>query len=78
MDQSCVQNDEVGQSKASVSPRHHSCGNKNIGGKASGGTTTPPYNFNLVSSDFHLFGPLKGTPGGKRFGADDEVKLFVQ
>ena len=33
----------------------------------------PPYNPDLVPSDFHLFSPL-----GKRFTCDDEVKAAVQ
>jgi hypothetical protein len=31
----------------------------------------------LAPSDFHLFGPLKGTIG-KTFKADDKDKYFVQ
>jgi histone-lysine N-methyltransferase SETMAR len=38
----------------------------------------PAYSPVLASSDFHLFGPPKESLGGKRFRADDEVKLFVQ
>jgi histone-lysine N-methyltransferase SETMAR len=32
----------------------------------------------LAPSDFHLFGPLKEAVGGKRFRANDEVKLSVR
>jgi hypothetical protein len=32
----------------------------------------------MVQSDFHLFGPIKEGLRGKRFRADDEVKLSVQ
>jgi histone-lysine N-methyltransferase SETMAR len=38
----------------------------------------PAYSPDLVPSDFHLFGPLKETVGGKGLRADDEVKIFVQ
>jgi len=38
----------------------------------------PAHSPDLASSDLHLFSPLKDAPGGKRFRADDEVKLFVQ
>jgi len=31
-----------------------------------------------VQSDFHVFGPLKETLRGKRYTADDKVKLLVQ
>jgi hypothetical protein len=31
-----------------------------------------------MSSDFHLFGPLKEALGGKTFRANDEVKLLAQ
>jgi len=32
----------------------------------------------LVPSGFHLFGSLKEALGGRRFKANNEVKLFVQ
>jgi len=38
----------------------------------------PVYSPDLVKSDFHLFGSLKESPGGKRIKADDEVKLSVK
>jgi hypothetical protein len=38
----------------------------------------PAYSSNLASRDFYLLGSLKEALGGKRFRADDEVKLFVQ
>jgi histone-lysine N-methyltransferase SETMAR len=38
----------------------------------------PAYSPNLASSDFYLFGPLKKALGGKRFIADDKIKLSVQ
>jgi len=38
----------------------------------------PVYSSDLAPGDFHLFGPLKQALEGKRFRADDEVKLFVQ
>jgi histone-lysine N-methyltransferase SETMAR len=33
-----------------------------------------PYSPDLAPSDFHLFGPLKNYPGGKRFADDEEVE----
>jgi hypothetical protein len=33
----------------------------------------PPYNPDLVPSDFHLFGPLKKHLSGRRFATDGEV-----
>jgi hypothetical protein len=38
----------------------------------------PAYIPNLTSSNFHLFGQLKEAQGGKRFGANNEVKLSMQ
>jgi hypothetical protein len=32
----------------------------------------------MAPSDFLVFDPLKEAPRGKRFGADNEVNLFVQ
>jgi hypothetical protein len=37
----------------------------------------PAYSPDLVPKCFHLFGPLKETLEGKRFRADDQVKLSV-
>jgi hypothetical protein len=37
----------------------------------------PAYSPDLAPRDFHLFCPNKEALGGKRFRADDEVKLFV-
>ncbi|KAJ4437466.1 hypothetical protein ANN_17610 [Periplaneta americana] len=36
-----------------------------------------PYSFDLVSSDFHLFGPLKNHLNGKRFNNDMIVQLSI-
>jgi len=36
----------------------------------------PAYSPDLAPRDFHLFCPNKEALGGKRFRADDEVKLF--
>jgi histone-lysine N-methyltransferase SETMAR len=36
------------------------------------------YSSDLAPSDFHLFSPLKEALGGKRFIADDEVKLLCK
>jgi hypothetical protein len=36
------------------------------------------YSPDLAPNDFHLFGPSKEALGGKRFRADDEVKIFIQ
>jgi histone-lysine N-methyltransferase SETMAR len=36
------------------------------------------YSSDLAPSDFHLFDALKEALRGKRFRADDEVKLLVQ
>jgi hypothetical protein len=38
----------------------------------------PAYSPDLASKDFHLFDLLEGALRGKRFKADDEVKLSVQ
>jgi len=38
----------------------------------------PTYSPDLAPSNFHLFSPLKVALGGKKFRADNEVKLFVQ
>ena len=38
----------------------------------------PPYSPDLVSSDFHLFGPLKIALRGRRFSCDDDVKAAVR
>jgi hypothetical protein len=38
----------------------------------------PAYSSDLSRSEFHLFDPLKEALEGKRFTADNEVKLFVQ
>jgi len=38
----------------------------------------PAYSPDLAPNDFHLFGPLKEALGGKRFTADDVVKLSMQ
>jgi hypothetical protein len=32
----------------------------------------------FTTSDFHLFGPLKDAPRGRRFADDDELKLSVR
>jgi hypothetical protein len=37
----------------------------------------PPYSPNLVPSDFHVFGPLKGALSGTQFQNDDEVRSAV-
>ena len=37
----------------------------------------PAYSPDLAPSDFHLFGPLKNAPRGRRFAAHDEVKEVV-
>ena len=37
----------------------------------------PAYSPDLAPSDFHLFGPLKNALRGRRFAADDEVKVAV-
>jgi histone-lysine N-methyltransferase SETMAR len=37
----------------------------------------PAYSPDLAPLDFHLFGPLKNAPRGRRFAADDEVKEAV-
>jgi len=36
-----------------------------------------PYSSDLAPSDFHLFGPLKKQPVGKRFASDANVKKAV-
>jgi histone-lysine N-methyltransferase SETMAR len=38
----------------------------------------PPYSPDLAPSDYHLFGPMKGVLGGKRFRNNDEVIAAVQ
>jgi hypothetical protein len=38
----------------------------------------PPYSPDLAASDYHLFGPMKGVLGGKRFRNNDEVIAAVQ
>jgi len=38
----------------------------------------PAYSPNLTPHDFHLFSTLQEALGGKTFGANDEVTLFVQ
>jgi hypothetical protein len=38
----------------------------------------PPYSPDLAPSDYHLFGPMKGFLGGKRFRNNDEVIAAVQ
>jgi hypothetical protein len=38
----------------------------------------PAYSLYLVPSDFYLFSPVKEALGGKRFRADNELKLCVQ
>jgi hypothetical protein len=35
----------------------------------------PTPSLGMVQSDFHLFGPLKGTLGGKKLTADNEQVL---
>ena len=37
----------------------------------------PPYSLDLVPSDYHIFGPLKGALRGHRFTSDEEVKEAV-
>jgi len=37
----------------------------------------PPYSPDLAPSDFHVFGPLKQTMGGKSFRSDEEVQQAV-
>jgi histone-lysine N-methyltransferase SETMAR len=37
----------------------------------------PAYSPDLVPSDFHLFSPVKDALGGKRFRADNEIKLYA-
>jgi histone-lysine N-methyltransferase SETMAR len=37
----------------------------------------PPYSPDLAPSYFHVFGPLKGTMGGKSFRSDEEVQQAV-
>jgi histone-lysine N-methyltransferase SETMAR len=37
----------------------------------------PAYSPDLARSDLHLFDPLKEALGEKRFGANDEVELFL-
>jgi hypothetical protein len=37
----------------------------------------PPYSPDLVSSDFHVFGPLKEAMGGKSSRSDEEVQQAV-
>jgi hypothetical protein len=37
-----------------------------------------PYSPDLAASDYHLFGPIKGVLGGKRFRNNDEVIAAVQ
>ena len=37
----------------------------------------PPYSPDLASSDFHVFGPLKGAMGGKYFRSEEEVQQAV-
>ena len=34
----------------------------------------PPYSPGLASSDYHLFGPLKGVLRGRRFTSEQELK----
>jgi hypothetical protein len=38
----------------------------------------PPYSPDLAPSDYHLFGPMQGFLGGKRFRNNDEVIGAVQ
>ncbi|GBN17379.1 Mariner Mos1 transposase [Araneus ventricosus] len=38
----------------------------------------PPYSSNLVPSDFHLFGPMKKSLGGKKVDSDDKLKWDVR
>jgi hypothetical protein len=38
----------------------------------------PPYSPDLAPSDYHLFGPMKGVIGDKRFRNNDEVIAAVQ
>jgi len=38
----------------------------------------PSYTPDLASRDFRLTSPLRESQGGKIFGADDEIKHFVQ
>ena len=37
----------------------------------------PAYSPDLAPSDFHLFGPLKDPPRGRRFGYKNELKSAV-
>jgi hypothetical protein len=38
----------------------------------------PAFSRDLAPRDFHLFDSIREALGGKRYRADDEVKLFVQ
>lgn len=37
----------------------------------------PSYSSNTIPSDFHLFGPLKGHLGDKRFRLKNKVKIHL-
>jgi histone-lysine N-methyltransferase SETMAR len=37
----------------------------------------PAYSLDLALSDYHVFGPLKETLGGKKFSTDNEIKEVV-
>jgi hypothetical protein len=37
----------------------------------------PRYSSDLVPSDYHMVGPLKGVLHGRRFTSDEEVKMTV-
>jgi hypothetical protein len=38
----------------------------------------PPYNPNLARSDYHIFGPVKETLRGHRFGSHGDIQQAVQ
>src|SRR5258705_11044307 len=42
-----------------------------------GSVTPPPYSPDLAPSDYHIFGALKDSLGGRKFASDEEVKEAV-
>src|SRR5258705_1404255 len=41
------------------------------------GSVPPPYSPDVAPSDYHIFGALKDSLGGRKFASDEEVKEAV-